>query len=67
VSIDTESQHAAHKAGLVSRGSGVGPWHSAHSSEESSEQQQRTWIRIQLKAASRSTATVPAAARGVQP
>ena len=33
VSIDTESQHAAHEAGLVSRGSGVGPWHSAHSSE----------------------------------
>ena len=29
VSIDTESQHAAHEAGLVSRGSGVGPWHSA--------------------------------------
>ena len=34
VSIDTESQHAAHEAGLVSRGSGVGPWHSAHSSSE---------------------------------
>ena len=33
VSIDTESQHAAHEAGLVSRGSGVGPWHSAHGSE----------------------------------
>jgi len=34
VSIDTESQHAAHEAGLVSRGSGVGPWHSVHSSSE---------------------------------